>query len=207
MLLHPVKKVVRYLAKKNVKYLPLFMRVCQPSPREYGEFIKRHNIFHSMGENCSINPGLYLGDAKYITLGDNVLLSSCTLLAHDGAVAPMRCAFDVKLDAVGPIKIGSNVFIGHGAIVLRGVTIGDNSIVAAGAVVVKDVPPGTIVGGVPAKPISTSEAWVEKLRTETENLPWNDLIQERETSYDPLIEPELYRQRIIHFFGDEEAGE
>lgn len=52
---------------------------------------------------------------------------------------------------VSPIVIESNVWIGAGATILPGVTIGENSVVAAGAVVTKDVPPNTIVGGVPAK--------------------------------------------------------
>ena len=49
--------------------------------------------------------------------------------------------------------VGNDVWIGHGAIVMGGVRIGDGAIVAAGAVVTKDVPPCTIVGGVPAKVI------------------------------------------------------
>lgn len=50
-----------------------------------------------------------------------------------------------------PIHIGRNVWIGANAVVLPGVSIGDGAVVAAGAVVTKDVPPCTIVGGVPAK--------------------------------------------------------
>ena len=50
-----------------------------------------------------------------------------------------------------PIHIKDRVWIGANATVVPGVTIGENSIVAAGAVVTKDVPPNTIVGGVPAK--------------------------------------------------------
>ncbi|MBI5750778.1 MAG: acyltransferase [Hydrogenophilales bacterium] len=52
-----------------------------------------------------------------------------------------------------PVKIEDDVWIGHGAIILRGVTIGAGAVVAAGALVNKDVPPYAIVGGVPAKVI------------------------------------------------------
>ena len=52
-----------------------------------------------------------------------------------------------------PITLGRNVWIGSNATILQGVTIGDNAVVAAGAVVTQNVPPDTIVGGVPAKPI------------------------------------------------------
>lgn len=51
------------------------------------------------------------------------------------------------------VIIGNDVWIGHGVIVLPGVAVGDGAVLAAGAVVTKDVPPYTIVGGVPAKVI------------------------------------------------------
>jgi len=52
-----------------------------------------------------------------------------------------------------PVTIGDDVWIGHGAVVLPGVTIGTGAAIGAGAVVSRDVPPFTIVAGVPAKPI------------------------------------------------------
>lgn len=54
-----------------------------------------------------------------------------------------------------PIHIGKGVWIGAEAVILGGVTVGDWAVVAAGAVVTKDVPPYTVVGGIPAKKIKT----------------------------------------------------
>ena len=56
-------------------------------------------------------------------------------------------------DHKGDIVIGNDVWIGYEAVVMAGVTIGDGAIIGARAVVTKDVPPYTIVGGVPARKI------------------------------------------------------
>ena len=56
-------------------------------------------------------------------------------------------------DNKGDIVIGNDVWIGYEAVILAGVTIGDGAVIGTRAVVTKDVPPYTIVGGVPAKPI------------------------------------------------------
>jgi len=52
-----------------------------------------------------------------------------------------------------PVEVGHDTWIGHGAIVLPGVTVGNGAVVGAGAVVARDVPPYTVVAGVPAEPI------------------------------------------------------
>ena len=57
-------------------------------------------------------------------------------------------------DNKGDIVIGNDVWIGFEAVIFAGVTVGDGAIIGARAVVTKDVPPYTVVGGVPAKPIS-----------------------------------------------------
>ena len=49
-----------------------------------------------------------------------------------------------------PVHIGKNVWICDGAVIVPGITVGDGAIVAAGAVVIEDVPPYTVVAGVPA---------------------------------------------------------
>lgn len=55
------------------------------------------------------------------------------------------------------VKIGKNVWIGSHATILGGVNIGDNAVIAAGAVVNRDVPPNTVVAGVPARIIKHIE--------------------------------------------------
>ena len=64
-------------------------------------------------------------------------------------VQNITSAWDYK----GDIIIGNDVWIGYEAVILSGVTIGDGAIIGTRAVVTKDVPPYTIVGGVPAKTI------------------------------------------------------
>jgi acetyltransferase-like isoleucine patch superfamily enzyme len=54
--------------------------------------------------------------------------------------------------------VGSNVWIGYGACILRGVQVGDNSIIGTNSVVTKDVPANAVVGGVPAKVLRMREA-------------------------------------------------
>jgi len=93
-----------------------------------------------------------------ISFGNDVTIANRVLfLAHDDT--PLE---DTGYRKIGKITVGNNVFIGAGAIVLLNVHIGDNSIVAAGSVVSKDVPEGTIVAGVPAKPIGRTVDFLSK---------------------------------------------
>lgn len=80
-------------------------------------------------------------------------------------------------DNKGNIIIGNDVWIGYDAIILSGVTIGDGAIIGARAVVTKDVPPYTIVGGIPAKAIR--KRFDEKTIKSLLNLKWWDWPEER----------------------------
>lgn len=64
---------------------------------------------------------------------------------------------DIRIDEQGvstkPVVIGNDIWVGANAVILPGITIGDHSVIAAGAIVTKDVPPHSLVAGVPAKVI------------------------------------------------------
>lgn len=202
MLMSIFKEILRFFAFEKGKYIGLYLKLCRPRNHEYAEFLKRHGRLNSIGQNCRINIGVNITNPEYVRLGNNVTLSDCTLLGHDGVVGVLNIAYDVKLDSVGKIDVKDNVFIGHGAIILPGVTIGPNAIVAAGAVVTKDVQFGVIVGGVPARPISNVDDLVRRLQKKTDSLPWAEIIREREGVYDPKVETGLIAMRVKYFFPD-----
>lgn len=198
--------LVRKIALRTGRLRGLYIKLCRPMGLEYAHYVRKFGGLHSVGENCSILPGVVFGDPYLTRIGNNVHFSTCALIGHDGSVAMLNHAYGLKLDSVGKIDIRDNVFIGYNALVMPNVTIGPNAIVAAGAVVTKDVAEGDIVAGVPAKPIGRVDAFVEKLKTKTAELPWIDLINQREGGYDPKLEPELQRRRVAHYFGGEKTS-
>ena len=89
-----------------------------------------------------------------VCIGNNVNLAqgiTVTALNHNFEDTSMR--IDEQGISTKPIVIGDDVWIGSNAVILPGVTIGRHAVVAAGAVVTKDVPPYSLVGGIPAKEI------------------------------------------------------
>jgi acetyltransferase-like isoleucine patch superfamily enzyme len=202
MLKSTVQKILRHVAMRYGKFPGLYTKFCKPSSEEYTEFLRRHGKLYALGSNCSILPSTVFTDPAYVRIGNNVHFSSCTLIGHDGSIAMLNQAYNVKLDSVGKIDIRDNVFIGYGAIVLPNVTIGSNAIVGAGAVVTQDVAEGDIVAGVPARPIGRVEDLVKKLQAQTQSLPWADLINSREGGFDPAMEPQLVELRVSHFYSN-----
>lgn len=118
--------------------------------------------------NFTVGNNVYIG-------GDLIVASvisedSCNLIIKDRVAIGPRVTLILSSDANwsnltqifkpirGTIKIEEDCWIGAGAIILPNITIGTNSIVAAGSVVTKDVPPYTVVAGVPAKIINNIKA-------------------------------------------------
>lgn len=128
--------------------------VNDPMQFERNNVLYQYPINHDkliIGKFCSIACG-----AKFIFNSANHTLSSFS--TYPFPIFFEEWGLDMKnvaaaWDNKGDIVIGNDVWIGYEAVIMAGVTIGDGAIIGTRAVVTKDVPPYTIVGGVPAKPI------------------------------------------------------
>lgn len=156
----------------------------------YNDFVKeprdfeKNNVLYQypinqdkliIGKFCSIACG-----AKFILNSANHALSSLStypfpIFFEEWGLE--RKEITKAWDNKGGIVIGNDVWIGYEAVILAGVTIGDGVIVGARAVVTKDIPPYTIVGGVPAKPVRKrfAQETIENLL----NIKWWDWPKEQ----------------------------
>ena len=121
----------------------------------------------AIDESVNMFPPFYTDFGRNIHLGKNIFINACchfqdqggifvgdgSLIGHNTVLATIDHDLDPasRQNHYAPIRIGRNVWIGANVTITKGVTIGDGAVVAAGAVVTKDVPPGVIVGGVPAR--------------------------------------------------------
>jgi acetyltransferase-like isoleucine patch superfamily enzyme len=117
----------------------------------------------------SAGPGarVTIGDGTFINNGTVVSARSQVRIGRRCQIAPGVVVMDSDFHEVGdlsrpgpsrPIFIGDDVWLATRAMVLKGVTIGNGAVVASGAVVTRDVPPHTLVAGVPARPVRVLRA-------------------------------------------------
>jgi acetyltransferase-like isoleucine patch superfamily enzyme len=118
-----------------------------------------------VGDDCrliGLKRAQFGSEPYLISIGNHVTITSgVSFTTHDGGVWVLRDKYP-DIDVFGRITIEDNVFVGMNATILHGVTIGRDSIVAAGALVNRDVPPGSVVGGVPARHIRTIAEYEQK---------------------------------------------
>ena len=130
-------------------------------------YLKKNKVFGFIGEKVTIMDRKVPLYANLIRIHNNVrLASNVTFATHDithFVLNNMDLEDGKKFpETVGCIEIMDNVFIGTNCTIVGNVRIGPNAIVAGGAVVSKDVPPNSVVGGVPAKVICSFDEYVAK---------------------------------------------
>lgn len=113
-----------------------------------------------IGNNVIFNTDIHIGCINRIEIGDNCLFASRIFITDHHHGEPEAAILhippcDRPLISKGPVIIENNVWVGEGVAIMPNVRIGKNSIIATNAVVTKDVPPNSVVAGVPGKVIKT----------------------------------------------------
>ena len=139
------------------------------SPQKRTKWLKNKEIFYQMGENCYYHTRDIPSEPYLLSLHNNVrVAANVRFITHDTIslvvdnIEKYYKKYGRMKYYIGNIEVFDNVMIGANSTILYDVKIGPNAIVAAGSVVTKDVKPGTIVGGNPAKVIGQFDDFIEK---------------------------------------------
>ncbi len=192
---HFVRPRFDHLGKDPVVLNPRFMRIHGKNIR-VGDYVHLANSpFHpielatssvegmnghiNIGNCCLVSPGMTMYSATDITIGHDCMFGGeCYVSDCDWhGIYNRNSAYGRSK----PIELKDNVWVGHGAKILKGVTIGENSVVGAGAVVTRSIPPNVIAGGNPAvvlKEIDTEKRMITRGAVFTEI---DDLIKQLNT--------------------------
>jgi len=161
----PSKEILQYHGLDNplgrMKYA--FIQLWRFSLSRLVFFIPFKGWRASMTRSCGVRVGkhVYIGHdvlfdrafPEQITIGDDTAIGDrCTITAH-GCIPTQTPLKEIYPLTVKPVTIGNRVWIMPNVTIIYGVTIGDEAVVATGAVVTRDVPPRTLVAGIPAKVI------------------------------------------------------
>jgi lipopolysaccharide O-acetyltransferase len=124
-----------------------------------------------IGSHVRVSHWTHIACTNSVTIGDHVLMGSKVMITDHNhglfgttATSPVIPPVERPLESDRFVKIGANVWLGDGVVVCPGVNIGEGSVAGANAVVTADVPPYTLVAGVPARPIRRydmkAKSWV-----------------------------------------------
>jgi len=185
-----MSSIKKYVLKNQISRL-IYMLI--PSAEKRSKRLKKKSFFAEMGDNVHFQPRKLPADPKYIRLHNNICVASdVTFITHD-IVHRMLNNIDTESKGafkthLGCIEVMDNVFIGSGTIIMPNVRIGSNVIVAAGSVITKDVPSGSVVGGVPARIIGSFDELYAKRLQESMDMTEDDRIIRAEVEWNKFLE-------------------
>lgn len=138
---HPPEQVVMFMSELMGRPAPENLRIFLPFYTDFGKNIH-------LGERVFINSCCCFQDQGGIYIGDECLIGHQVVIATiNHGLAPQ----DRFNNYIKPVRLGNNVWVGSGAIIMPGVEIGDNAVVGAGSVVTRNVAANTVVAGNPAR--------------------------------------------------------
>ena len=122
-----------------------------------------------LGQECTISA------YKHVRIGDQcVIADRAMFIDFDHGITEVDRPIRRQGIYKRPVEVGSNVWIGYGACVLRGARVGDNSVLGTYSVVTKDVPANAVAGGIPAK--------VLRMRKAPQDLRWPRPVEPEEAA-------------------------
>ena len=181
---------------KQLKYINMvhkYNKTKATSLKKRQKLLKK--MFAQVGEDCYFEAPLfsnfgckhvYLGNHVYsnfnLTLVDdgNIYIGDHVMIAPNVTIATAGHPINAHLRQIGyqynqDVHIGSNVWIGAGAIIMPGVTIGDNTIIGAGSIVTKDIPSNVVAVGNPCKVMREVSSRDDKYFYKELEIDWDDL--------------------------------
>lgn len=113
-----------------------------------------------LGAGAIVAPGVRI--MAKADVGEHVLINTASVVSHECSIGDFS-TISPGVTLGGRCLLGQGVFVGIGATVRDGVSIGEGAVIGAGAVVLKDVPPGAVMVGVPAKMLRREPEWLREI--------------------------------------------
>lgn len=145
--------------------------ILNPKDTSRTAFIKKHHLYGSIGENCSIMKRKLPLYSNLVFLHNNVkIASNVGFVTHDIIHYMLNDKYGGKefVERIGCIEVMDNVFIGSGTRILYNTHIGSNVIIGSDSLVNKDIPDNSVYAGVPARFICSFDEYVNKARRYSE---------------------------------------
>lgn len=155
-----------------MKFKRLFhtiMLSLMPGGRKRASYLKKHNVFASVGDNVCFQPRYIPIYPELIRLHNNIVIArKVDFVTHDAIHSvlnrlPAEERGQYKFgEHIGCIEIMDNVFVGSHSVIMSDIRIGPDVIIASGSIVTKNCEPDSVYAGVPARKIGTMHEYIKK---------------------------------------------